>query len=152
MSAYLFATVLLGALFIAAMIGLSRVDAHAHTYATDGSGATSGYAATVDRIEAKLTEQTIFRVVGALTAILAVLVTVLVVDGVFELAGLVELVGDTAMIVLFVLLAIFLFASTYAASKRQNLGTAHALAAGLFLAGVVFIFFVAADLLIELTR
>lgn len=154
MSTTLFASVLLGALFVAALGVLTRMDAHAPAYAADGSGtgSTDGYGATVDRIESRLTEQSVFRAVAGVTALLTLALVVVVVDALFDFVGVAAGLADTVIVLLFVLVALLLFVSTYAGSKRLDLGTAHGIAAGLFVAGCVFVMLIAADLLLGLVR
>lgn len=150
MSTTLFATVLLGTAFVGALVGLSRLDVDAPAYATDGSGAgsTNGNAATVEQIESRLLERSVFRAVAGVTAVLTLVLVVVVADGLLGFAGFAGGLADTVVVLLFVLVGALLFVSTYAWSKRLDLGTAHALAAALFVAGFLFVLLIAADLLL----
>lgn len=126
--------VLLGALFVAAMVGASRMDVH-------GSGhAESGDAGHVERVDRTLSNPLAVKGSFGLVALLAVVVLAV------ALGPLEGLVGGVAVVAVFLLIAVLAFAGTYGAAKRWGQGTAHALAAGLFVAGLVLVLLVAADL------
>ena len=135
-------TVLAAAAFIAVMAGATRMDVHGdhgHGDEHGHGGDDAGYWAALYRVDETASSGTVVKASSALAVVLLVVALA-------TLGPLEGLVAGTAMIAVFVLLIVAIFVGSYGAAKRQDLGTAHALATGLLVAGLAVAFLITFDL------
>ena len=139
-------TVLVAVAFIAVMAGATRMDVHGdqghgggHGDDHGNGGDDAGYWAALHRVDETASSGTVVKATSALAVVLLVVALA-------TLGPLEGVVAGAPMIAVFVLLIVAIFVGSYGAAKQQDLGTAHALATGLLVAGLAFAFLITFDL------
>lgn len=138
-------TLVVGGLFVVVMVGLVRVES-----AEQDPGADSEALARLDSLLTRGRVPVALLAVGGFLALFGLLIVFNQLF--FEVGALLGLLEGTQLLGLFVPGALAVFLGGYGLSKQNGLGTAAAVAAGTFLAGVVFLFLIATDLTIGVVR
>lgn len=129
-------TILIGALFVAVMFGASRMDVHSYGQAGD-----DGYVRYIEQFDETVSAPMVFRGAFGVAALLVVVLAAVI------LGPLQAILQGMVVLAVFVLLALLVFVGSYGFARQNGLGTAHAITAGLFLVGLVFVLLIATDLL-----